>query len=661
MTNFLDMMLAFAVIISIALLFCNVIRVKVGEGMLLSSSLVILFLYLSSLTGTFTFGMYAIWAAALLGVGMLCIRAIQRRSEVVEQLTSPVLLILLGYFVFWMIIYHNDFIQHVDEFHEWAAAVKYMLEKDKMPVGSDFLGGGGQYAFATSLFHLFFQKMTGYSEQNIYVSSILLSWIGFMLPFSLHKKEDWKNVLIYSVIVYIALYTLYYYATKSSYVDVPTAAWAGGLAGWWINREKGKKSNCLVAVSGLVLLHFFKPSAGLLMSVLVLLFMLIYTFGIEKRFMYQNNRMRKLPLYMAGACVLVCIGSALLYGAVLSIHPYETVVETAGGDVQTEEVSGKWTIAGIACPDTLNDKITAFKVSEEKAEETIKTFITRAVGYPLSPRSELGIAFLPFLLIPVLILIISGDIYGQKEQCRIYIYYVLFAALVYLVALYFAYVYLFAYEYSVKGSSAQRYFAICSIYLFVLSLSVLLQKEHAEKRKVQKYVSIGLLIFFSLGLNSNYIVYTTAINKEKIPGYEKILTVRKSIAQIENVIDENDKVYMICQYSGSSLNGAELITAPAIYYMEETLSNYLITPWMFQEGGSVMKLENCELTIQDLPALLRNGEYTYVWIYATDKYLTKQLPEVMDCAKVLDSSLYRVVYEDGIATGLEYVMTMETE
>ena len=90
----------------------------------------------------------------------------------------------------------------------------------------------GLYAFATSLFHLFFQKFTGYSEQGMYVSSFLLMWIGFLLPFSEYTRKDWKKLVFYIVLVYIALFSLYTYGVKSLYVDVPTAARAGGLAEW---------------------------------------------------------------------------------------------------------------------------------------------------------------------------------------------------------------------------------------------------------------------------------------------------------------------------------------------------------------------------------------------------------------------------------------------
>ena len=48
------------------------------------------------------------------------------------------MLMLFGVFFSCLFLYYNDFIQHTDEFHQWAAAVKYMLEKDKLPDRSRF-------------------------------------------------------------------------------------------------------------------------------------------------------------------------------------------------------------------------------------------------------------------------------------------------------------------------------------------------------------------------------------------------------------------------------------------------------------------------------------------------------------------------------------------
>ena len=250
---FIEMLSAFFVLCGVVLFFRNVLRVNMGEGMFLSVPLIALFFSLSSMAGTFTYGLYGIFAVSAVGFILCLAQAIRRKrsagtAAVSASILSPVFICLFLLYLFWLVILYNDFIQHIDELHQWAAAVKYMLTRDQMPTGGDFIGGEGHYAFATSLFHLFFQKFTGYNEQTMYVSASLLMWIGFLLPFSDCERKDWKKIAVYTGIMYIALFTLYSQGSKSLYVDLPTAAWAGGLAGWWMNRRKkeGRLSDCRV-------------------------------------------------------------------------------------------------------------------------------------------------------------------------------------------------------------------------------------------------------------------------------------------------------------------------------------------------------------------------------------------------------------------------------
>lgn len=115
----------------------------------------------------------------------------------------------------------------------------------------------------------------------MYVSASLMTFIGFLLPFSGYKWKEWKKVAIYTGIIYISLYSLYTYGSKNIYVDIPLVAWAGGICGWWMNRER-KKTDYLFVLPGLILLHFIKASSGLLMAVFSVLFLLSYTLLFEK-------------------------------------------------------------------------------------------------------------------------------------------------------------------------------------------------------------------------------------------------------------------------------------------------------------------------------------------------------------------------------------------
>lgn len=674
---FVQMIIAFLVLLGIGLFWMSLLNVNVGESMLLSTVSVIVLLFFSSFTGTFSYGFYVICMVSLLGVSIYLIKEIKRIHVTAsgqikkKQVFTPAFLGVACIFFISLIILHNDFIQHIDELHHWAAAVKYMLTRDQMPTGADFLGGAGNYAFATSLFHLFFQKFTGYSEQAMYVSATLLMWIGFLLPFSGYKKEDWKKIAVYIGIVFIALFTLYSQGSKSLYVDLPVASWAGGLAGWWTNRSKEKR-DYFVAGSGLVMLHFFKASAGLLMALFVIFFMVLYTFAVEQRRLDNAQMMKKIKRGLLLLYILVFSGSIGVIGIAASIKPYapeivsvqdtsaELVESTLTSDVQTQQ----WAIAGIKLPDQMSDMINIVKLSRTKIKKTMGAFLTKSFGDPLAPRSNWALPFVPCMFIILILLRFSCGLNGSWDRGFLYILYGGFVALAYSATLFFSYLFMFAYELSIELRSSRRYFSVCCIFLFVLVMTELLRNADKRegrienvksKEKMRHCVLIAMAFFFLLGLNEKFIPNVTALDKENTAGYKKLNATKKQIDKIDNIIKEDDKVYYICQYSGDELGGAELFNASALYYLEPRVSNYLAEPWKFKENGSNIRLEEYDISLESLPDLLTQGKYTYLWVWKSDKYLEQTLPKVMDCKDVEGRTLYKVEYLDGYAVGLELV------
>lgn len=660
MKYILLMILAFFVLVGIVLFLKNMLHTNMSEGFFLSVALIAGLFTLSSLMGTFSYGFYVILTISAIGVAWWIIRSVRGHTIGLNGICSPAFVILLMLYLCWLVFLHNDFIQHVDELHHWAAGVKYMVNKDAMPTGNDFVAGAGNYAWATTLFHLFFQKFTGYNEQSMYVSASLLMWIGFLLPFSEYQWKDWKKVVMYVAIMYIGLYTLYSYGPKSLYVDVPTAAWAGGLAAWW-TRRKRKKSDYLIAASGLITLHFFKASAGLLMAVFVLFFMILYTFAIEKSYLYKQNGMKLLRGGTGILCGLVLLGSVAVLGVVYSIQPYENVTEEAMENLPENEME-RWAIAGKKLPDGISSQINVVQLSRTKVKKTFGAFMTTVFGSPLASRSNWDLAFLPCILGILILFKVYGDIYEEKEKSQLYLMYSVFTVLAYSAAVYFSYILMFAYELSIEMRSASRYFSICSIFLIIILLSELLQPESAKKENVREYTLLGILLFFALGLNANFVPNATAINKEKISGYDKIHDTFLQVNQIQEMISDTDKVYYLCQQPADSLSGAELYNCTALYYLEEQVSNYLAMPWKFTSTGCNIRLEEFDTSIADFPALLAQGGYTYVWVHTTNQYLTRELPLVLPCDKEISNGcFYRVVYENGSPIYLEFVQDLDGE
>ncbi|MDO4344845.1 MAG: hypothetical protein Q4C50_08595 [Eubacteriales bacterium] len=628
--NLIWMMLAFLIIAGIALIYCSLLKVNTGEGVLLAAASIIALMYAGGgFFGTFTVSMYAIFALSALGYLSGLFVRIKKGSMTVAFWRCPYMIALFLLFAFAVVVFAGDFIQHIDEFHQWAAAVKYMLETDLMPGTSPLLDSSHPYG--TSMFYLFFQKITGYSEGNMYASAFLLMWIGFLLPLSEYKMRDWKKVAAYTVILYISLFSLYHYGAKNLYVDLQTAAWAGGLAGWWMNRTK-KKSNGLIAAAGLFMLCFFKMMAGPLMAIFVLIFILMQTFIVEKGILGEH-RQRKKFLTVA----LVFLGLCIAVAAVVVLWAMNTNV--------TELLSGP-----------LLARRQILQIDDEKINLTCSTFLTVVTGRTIASYSTLKIAFVPFIVLMIVLAKISADMYHQKKEQIVYTIYIAVNSLLYCAVLLMAYIFVFSYEESITAAGSSRYLSLWMIYLFVIMLTWFFKRERGQKPQVKTYLALGMLLVFLSGLNMYFIPTMTGLDRERVPGYTDISTAKEQISYMEEILTENDRIYLIDQASTT-----EYITNTAQYYLGERVSNYLIEPWRFMEEGSRIRLaDSAYPTIMDFPALLQQGGYTYVWIYQSNKYLKNSLPEAIACDEIKGAALYRVVYEQGIPVYLELSMNFET-
>lgn len=656
MTNIIMMLLAFLILTGVVCFYHEVLKVNMGEGMVLTASTVMLVLVASStILGTFRYGMYVIYAVAVLGVLLYLLQMLRQKGRF-DVMNSWLVIVILGIiFAVCLVIYHNDFIQHTDEFHQWAAAVKYMLEKDTMPVGADFVGGGGQSSYATSLFYLFFQEIAGYNEANMYVASTLLTFIGFLLPFSNSNRQNLKNTVLYTVIIYIALYSLYSYATKNLYVDMPTAAWAGGLAGWWINRKK-TKNNWIILGAGLIVLHFMKTSSGLLMALYVVAFAVGYSWLIDGRRLQKPGMIKKVNMVTVILCILILLGSAGAIGALKQMHREQITVEETG----TEEVQYK--IGSMKMPQSLTNYMEINAVSMKKVKKTMSSFLTSAFGTPMNGKSNLKVAFVPFMVALVMMFSVYGEWRKKKNEIVFYRNYMLVMSLSYCAVLFFSYIIMFAYNLSVTTRSIIRYLSCCAVFWFMIVLTLFLsdheEKTTEEKGRSEKYFLCVVLAIFLYGINAKYIPNTTALNKSEVVGYDDIMRVKEQAEAIKAQISSEDKVYFIYQINDEP-GKADLVTSPVLYYLDTQISNYGYQPWRFFENGCNMAIEDyTTVTIKDLPYYLQSGNYTYLWIYGSDKYLRNELPGVLNYDGEVDAGLYKIIYENEQPVGLEYVSTL---
>lgn len=658
MTNIVMMMMAFLIVTGIALLYVGILHLNIGEGMICSAASMMVLLFLSAyFMNTFRYGMWCVCMLAGIGVLYLVIRVIKEKKISVMLPGISVWGLLAVLFMLCLMIYHNDFIQHTDEFHLWAALVKYMKEKDRLPIGNDFIAGPGQIYLSSSLFIAFFQFVSGYNEGNIYVASTLLTFIGLMLPFSGYKKKEWKKVFLYAILMYVAIFSLYLYATKSLYVDMPTVAWAGGLAGWWLNRKKEKRNLIIIPVA-IIAIIFMKPSSGLLMAVYVTLFMIGHYIWVGKKQIQECKSIKKLNLITGIMCLMVLLGSAGIIGVISQIHTQEQAIAENGQEIS--EIN--YVIGDRKLPESIAKRVDLYSISMNKVKKTVSAFLTHAIGNPLGNRSNLKVSFVPFMIFLLILILLYGELNQRQNEAVFYRNYMIFMSLSYCAVLFFSFIMMFGYELSVTVRGCSRYLSVCAVFWFIIVLVLFFQNNIVHRINLQRYLMYALFLIFLSGLNSKYVPNTTALDKENVIGYEDIMTAKRQSEEIKSILKENDKVYFIYQISADNEPGdADLVTSPVMYYLDMQISNYGVVPWRFYEGGCNIAIEDVNtMSIQDLPNLLSSGGFTYLWVYRSNNYLRSELPNVLSYeGDSVEAGLYQIVYNDGQATGLEYLYGLQ--
>lgn len=629
--TYLCMLLGFLMLTGIALFFAVFLKSNIGEGMFLAASFTMLCMYFSLRLGHVSIGIFMIAAIAATGVILWITGMVSRRIATIshQQSTAQVLyssywILLSALFLLALVSFYQDFIQRIDELHMWAAAVKYMQEYERMPYGQDFIGTGHS-GFATSLFIVFFQKLTGYSEPHMYAASFLLIWIGWLLPFSGFQKKDWKKPLIYTVLLYFGTYSLYHYGLKTLYVDVHTAAWAGGLAGWWMNRRH-QKSDFVVAAVGAATLFFLKPFVGPLMSAFVVVFMMCYQFLIEKKLLERNSLKKRL---LKAVPVLIGIGAAATAGIVFMLHKAPSGMPLFGVLSEAYKTRGG---------------------SREKILRTFGAILSGLVGKPLAKGSDLKVSFFLGLIIVLLLLKLSADLYRQGTTQLFCVLYAILIVSGYVMALFQSYLVMFSYRESIKIAGGVRYFSVCLLYLLTIALVLLLQRTEPVSRRIRFYVLSGLMIVSLYGLNSDFLSKYTGWDRWHVTHYSDIKKSRSQAKELLSVLESEDRVYFLNQDESN-----EFPQNVVLYYLGRQVSDYNRTFWKLTENGSITRLETRESPdIYDLPKVLEEGGYTYLWIYRTDDYLSEILPEVFDgVEEVADHQLYHVLYKENSVSDLQ--------
>ena len=518
------MIIAFLLLTGSALLYVNLLKMNIGEGMVMSASTLIALVLISGrFLGRISPGRYLFIVLGLIGIGLTIFRLVRKTFDL-SLLASLYWPMLAAIFLLGIILFTGDIIQYIDEFHMWAAAPKYMLEYNKLPIYNDFIGDT-IHNIGTSAFHYYFQSFTGFNEGMLYASGFLLFWIGYLLPISNLGGKYWKEAIIYVVILYFSMFSLYSYGSKNIMVDLPVAGWAGGLAGWSLRRKR-KKQNLLLFAAVFIMVYSFKGWAGPVLSIFVTGLVLFDIFVDRRKNAGQLVRM--LTGFLCAALALISFGIVSFFRSLLR-HELKDVL------------FGPFLV-----------KIAGDKYSLDKVQKTVADFLIRITGRGLAEtKSYLKISFITGILLCLLIIYISGHIYERRKESRLYIIYFLNCAVIYAAVVLFGYVFRISYHEAIRTSGGARYLSIFVMFLFIFSLSMLFftAKRPKDGKRIPYLVGLFLVPIFVYGIQYNFLTDNTAWNKKQLRKYQTIAEQRDQVDMIRDTIGTEDKVYFLNQES----------------------------------------------------------------------------------------------------------------
>ena len=432
------------------------------------------------------------------------------------------------------------------------------------------------------------------------------------------------------------------------YTDLPAAAWAGGLAGWWLNRkEERRKQETIVLVAGLLTLVFLKSYVGILMALIVALFLL--TERIIENIRFRDRKFRVRTGVVEAALLLLVVAGA---GAFLLLIC-------------------KGYTPGIF-PASVKKLLNAGEPSIQKAVRVMGALGNAFFGKKLGGASRLELYPCMFMLLFFALLIVLGWLTGSVNVAKARIRYLIATAVLFLVFLAASYICLFNYEEAVIVRGIKRYFSILMIYdlMIVLTLwfsagerateeggETLLLSRVITRRRIVQAGALGLLLFFSWGINDKFLSSATAFNDYQISGSEDITEANAEVRKVSKAV-QGERVYFLNQRTDN-----EYPQNIAFYHLGRQSSNYLSDPWRFTENGCEIRIQEYDTPkLENLPQILAEGNYQYIWLYAADEYLAENLETVFVMNvmpdQISDGQLYKVRYENGMVAGLDLVRQM---
>ena len=534
--------------------------------------------------------------------GKLCFT--EHAKEELAALYCPAVIGAGLIFLLALFIMRGMLIYRYDDLKQWGAAAKFMTEYEWMPREEEFFGSHNHYltpTFFTSFFGIGGKWVTGkVVEHNFYAANMLFVAAGLILPLGEIGWKDYKKVFTLLAVELLGMTALYYHSIANLYVDITLAAWVSGLLALAVqHRVKGKTYDSkfwrYYAVM-LLFTVFIKWGYGILGVCIILLAMFITAWSVSDAFgerikrLFANRFVTAIVLLSVLAVIVLVLGLSVVMGELLNkILPGAGGIFTAVGDILFART--------------------------DKAVLTLKACLTGLFDQPVT-RGFFGYGALVGLLLVGGFGAVSAaghlDAKVKKLHKRLNLIW-MGGSIVWFLLILFVYVSNFAYAEATIALSFNRYMGIYLMIGFFVQVVFFFTEEHDAH--TVKGLSLVLFAVLLLNINTDLVVESTALDTTAIVGYENVQAVKAQSEKIKAYTTPEDDILYIGQY------GAERGLHRARVDVGMNISSFKPNTYKFAEGDAAGYDLSITRAPGELPQLIIDGGYEYVWVYKSNAEL----------------------------------------
>ncbi len=661
--NIIMLLLFFLSLYGVACVYTAALRMSSAQGFLCAVMSVCAAEGLGALLGRWIPHGMGIFTGVILAVGLLGHFLLAKRvlcadghfrlfpgekgRQFLLEFYSPALVGAGIVFFAGILLMRGALVYQYDDLKQWGTAAKFMVENERLPKDEEFFGSLHHFLTPT-FFNTFFgiggKWATGkLVEHNLYTGNLLLIAAGWVLPMGEFGWKEKGRAFGLLGLNLLCCGALYYHSFFNLYVDVILAAFCGGMIGYLIlHRRKScgweRRELIFLAVCGCFMV-VLKWGYGILCLILAALSLFAVEDSLNPAFAgrVKEKLHDRRFLLIAGGILLLIVGgiaaAAAVFGERLNVVlPGAARFFTAIWEILTG--------------------------STEKARLTLSACVSGLFDQKLT-RGALGLnTFMAFILL------LAAWRFAKREcesaafgrlMSRLSLGY-LIGGICWFFMILITYVSTFAENESVTALSFNRYTGIyLMIGAFALNLLLLLPpsalRSHHEQtarripaRSIAAAVMTALLV---LNCNESLISYSTGLMNENVAGYQTVAQVKEQSEKVKGSEAAEAEILFIAQDS------AERALHRARFDVGMNVSRYKPNSYCFTEKDARGSDISISRTPKELPQLILDGGYEYLWIYKTDSLLNEFCSGYFGM-ELKSASLYRVV-KDGGALQLEYV------